>query len=251
MAENWKLAALGGLGGAAVAVIIVLIMASTGTLPFSREASDARIHDYLMSHPDILVDMTNKMQADQAAQEDAARQVAVDKIGVKAFFDPKLAFVTGPATAKNTLVEFFDYNCPYCRASLPAVKKFYDKHKNDTRFAFIEFPIKGPNSVVAARAAIAARNQHDKYLKFYFALMDEQELATPDLIFSVARKAGLDVDRLKKDMMDKSVDASIKAAHDLAIASKIDGTPAFIINGHMREGAINDTILNELGKQHR
>jgi protein-disulfide isomerase len=59
------------------------------------------------------------------------------------------------------------------------------------------------------------------------------------------------VDRLKKDMMDKSVDASIKAAHDLAIAAKIDGTPAFIINGRMREGAINDTILAKLAAEHR
>ncbi|MGN6149324.1 MAG: DsbA family protein [Rhizomicrobium sp.] len=250
MTENWKLAALGGLGGAAIAVVIVLVMAATGTMPYSRDASDARIREYLMRHPDILVEMSNKMQADQAAQEDAARQVAVDKIGLKAFFDPKLAFVTGPVNAKNTLVEFFDYNCPYCRASLPAVKKFYDKHKHDTRFAFIEFPIKGPNSVVAAHAAIAARKQPDKYLEFYFALMDEDELATPDLIFSVARKAGLDVDRLKKDMADKSIDASLKAAHDLAIASKIDGTPAFIVNGRMREGALNDTILNELIRHH-
>jgi protein-disulfide isomerase len=250
MSENWKLATLGGLGGAALAVVIVLAMAATGSLPYSRSASDARIREYLMRHPDILVDMSNKMQADQAAQEDAARQIAVDKIGLKAFFDPKLAFVTGPANAKNTLVEFFDYNCPYCRASLPAVKKFYDKHKNDTRFAFIEFPIKGPNSVVAAHAAIAARKQPDKYLKFYFALMDEDELATPDLIFSVARKAGLDVDKLKKDMTDKSIDASLKAAHDLAIAAKIDGTPAFIINGRMREGALNDTILSEMIRHH-
>ena len=250
MTGNWKLAALGGLGGAAIAVVIVLIMASTGTLPVSREASDARIHEYLMRNPEVLVDMSNKMQADQAAQEDAARQTAVDKIGLKPFFDPKLAFVTGPANAKTTLVEFFDYNCPYCRASLPAVKKFYDKHKNDTRFAFIEFPIKGPNSIVAAHAAIAARKQPEKYLKFYFALMNEEELATPDLIFSVARKAGLDVDKLKKDMMDKSVDASIKAAHDLAIAAKIDGTPAFIVNGRMREGAINDTILAKLAADH-
>jgi len=250
MPENWKLAALGGLGGAAIAVIVVLILAATGTLPVSQSASDARIHEYLMRNPTVLVDMSNKMQADQTAEEDAARQKAVDKIGLKAFFDPKLAFVTGPADAKSSVVEFFDYNCPYCRASLPAMKKFYEAHKKDTRFSFIEFPIKGQNSIIAAHAAIAARKQPDKYLKFYFALMDEQELATPDLIFSVARKAGLDVDKLRQDMMDKSVDASIKAAHDLALAAKIDGTPAFIINGRMREGAINDTILSKLAGDH-
>jgi len=249
MANTWKLVALGGLAGAALAVAIVLILSATGTLPYSQSATDARIHEYLMRNPAVLVDMSNKMQADQSAQEDAARQLAVNKIGLSRFFDPKVAFVTGPSHAKNTLVEFFDYNCPYCRASLPAVKKFYDKHKNDTRFAFIEFPIKGQNSVVAAHAAIAARKQPDKYLTFYFALMNEQELATPDLIFSVARKSGLNVDKLKKDMADNSIDTQIKAAHDLAVASKIDGTPAFIINGKMREGALNDTILNEMIRQ--
>jgi protein-disulfide isomerase len=251
MFENWKLAALGGLGGAAIAVVIVLILAATGTLPVSHAASDARIHDYLLRNPGILVDMSNRLQADQAAQEDARRQRAVDKIGLKAFFDPKLAFVTGPTDAKITVVEFFDYNCPYCRASLPAMKKFYSVHKKDARFAFIEFPIKGENSIIAAHAAIAARKQPDKYLAFYFALMDEQDLATPDLVFAVARKAGLNVEKLKQDMMDKSVDASIKAAHDLAMAAKIDGTPAFIINGRMREGAINDTILSKLAGEHR
>jgi protein-disulfide isomerase len=251
MFENWKLAALGGLGGAAIAVVIVLILAATGTLPVSHAASDARIHDYLLRNPGILVDMSNRLQADQAAQEDARRQRAVDKIGLKAFFDPKLAFVTGPTDAKITVVEFFDYNCPYCRASLPAMKKFYSAHKKDARFAFIEFPIKGENSIIAAHAAIAARKQPDKYLAFYFALMDEQDLATPDLVFAVARKAGLNVEKLKQDMMDKSVDASIKAAHDLAMAAKIDGTPAFIINGRMREGAINDTILSKLAGEHR
>jgi protein-disulfide isomerase len=249
MTGNWKLAALGGLGGAAAAVIVVIVMAWTGALPVSRTASDARIHDYLMRNPSILVDMTNRMQADQDAADEAARQLAVNKIGLKRFFDPKVAFVTGPADAKKTVVEFFDYNCPYCRASLPAVKKFYDAHKRDTRFAFIEFPIKGENSTIAAHVAIAARRQPDKYLKFYFDLMGQNDLATPDLVFEVARKAGLDVAQLKQDMMDKSVDQAIQAAHDLASAAKIDGTPAFIVNGKIREGAINDTILDELAKR--
>ena len=82
---------------------------------------------------------------------------------------PRIAFVTGPADAKKTLVEFYDYDCPYCRASLPAVKKFYDAHKNDTRFSFIEFPIKqlhGESAVLAARASLAARRQPDNYMDF-------------------------------------------------------------------------------------
>lgn len=251
MDNGWKHAALGALGGAALAVVIVILLAAGGLLPGA--SSDARIHAYLMAHPSILVDMTNKLQADQDANDDTARQVAVDKLGMKAFFNPRIAFISGPANAKTTLVEFYDYDCPYCRASLPAMKKFYAAHKNDTRFAFIEFPIEslhGPGAVLAARASLAARNQPAKFAAFYFALMSEDGALTDDLLYADARKAGLDVDRLKKDMNDPSISTTLAAGHNLAVAAKIDGTPAFIINGRMHEGAVDETLLNQLAKQH-
>ena len=88
------------------------------------------------------------------------------------------------------MVEFYDYNCPYCRASLPAVKKFYEQHKNDTRFSFIEFPIKGPESIVAAAAALAARLQPDKYLALHFALMNETDPVNEAMIYADAAEGG-------------------------------------------------------------
>jgi protein-disulfide isomerase len=242
--EGWKYAVTGGLGGAALALAVVFGAAKLGLLP----ASGPAIHDYLLAHPEILVDMTNQLQSDEQTQSDNARQAAVDKLGPKAFFNPKVAFITGPANAKTTVVEFFDYNCPYCRASLPAVKKFYETHKKDTRFAFIEFPIKGPQSTVAARAAIAARKQPDKYLAFHFLLMNEEDLVDDDLLYADAREAGLDVSKLKADMTDSSIDLAIAAAHTLAAAAKVDGTPAFIVDGKMREGAVDDAILKKMTK---
>ncbi|HEY5338977.1 MAG TPA: thioredoxin domain-containing protein, partial [Rhizomicrobium sp.] len=242
------IAALGAFGGAALALIVVFGVAALGMMPNPNR--DEAIHAYLVSHPAVLVDMSNAMQAQQEASDDAKRQNAADKLGTKAFFDPRVAFVTGPADAKITMVEFFDYNCPYCRASVPAVRKFYAAHKNDARFAFIEFPIKGANSTIAARAAIAARNQPDKYLKFHFLLMNEEDVVTPDIIIADAKKAGLNVDKLKQDMTDKSVAAAIAASRNLATAAKVDGTPAFIVNGHMREGAVDDAALNQLAQQH-
>src|ERR1700691_1416408 len=109
MKEGWKYAAGGGLGGAVLALALVFGAARFGLLP----ASGPSIHDYLMAHPEILVDMTNKLQSDQQTQSDNAQQAAVDKLGMKAFFDPKVAFVTGPKNAKASLVEFYDYDCPY------------------------------------------------------------------------------------------------------------------------------------------
>ena len=176
----------------------------------------------------------------------SAREAAVAKVGLKAFFDPKIAFITGPANAKTTLAEFFDYNCPYCRASVPALKKFYEAHKNDTRFAFVEFPIKGENSELAARAAIAARKQPDKYLAFHFLLMDEHDAVTPDIVFADAKKAGLDLGKLSADMKNPEVDKTIKAAHALAEKTGINATPTFILNGRVRPGAIDDKMLTQM-----
>jgi protein-disulfide isomerase len=244
MKDQWKSAAVGGLGGAILALAVMFGASHFGLLPGS---SDKAVHDYLMAHPEILVDMTNKLQETQDTSEDTERQAAVDKLGQKAFFDPRLAFVTGPANAKTTVVEFFDYNCPHCRKSLPAVMKFYNAHK-DARFAFIEFPIEGPQSVVAARAAVAARKQPDKYVAFHFALMGEPGMVDEDTVYADAQKTGLDVAKLKADMKSSQIDLALAESHTLAQAAKIDGTPAFIIDGKMHEGELYDDDIRKLTK---
>src|ERR1700730_13092629 len=189
------MAAIGGVAGALVALVIAFGSAALGLQPFAAANANA-VHAYLISHPEVLAEMSDRLQAKQDNDEEASRQAAVNKLGLKAFFDPKVAFVTGPANAKTTVVEFFDYNCPYCRASVPAMKKFLVSHK-DARFAFIEFPIKGPRSMVAARAAMAARKQPDKYVAFHFALMSQDGPVDEDIVYAVARQNGLDVNKLK------------------------------------------------------
>lgn len=243
MTEQWKTAAAGGLAGAAIAIAVVFGAASLGLVP----GNDRAIHDYLMSHPGIIFDMQNKVQAEQDAAQHTAQQTAVDKLGLKAFFDPRIAFVTGPANAKTTIVEFFDYNCPYCRASVPALKKFYDTHK-DARFAFIEFPIKGPESTLAARAAMAARRQPDKYLAFHFMLMGEETIVDQSLLLADAQKAGLNVPQLEADMKDPKIDLALAKSLSLAKAANVDATPVFIVNGQIREGAVDDDILGKMAK---
>jgi len=248
MKRDWRIIAASSLAGALLALAVIFEFGWAGLLPLNKQATEQTIHDYLVSHPDILVDMTNNLQAEQEAKTEKERQAATDKLGVKAFFDPRLAFITGPANAKSTVVEFFDYNCPYCRASVPALKKFYEKHKNDTRFAFIEFPIKGADSVAAAHAAIAARKQPGKYVAFHFALMSEKDYVDEKAVMDVAKKSGLDIAKLESDMKDPAIDSEIDAVHKLADAAKIDGTPAFVINGKMREGALDEKLLEKMAK---
>lgn len=242
-----KLALLSALGGAAIAVTVMLAAAMLGLFP--QRLDGAQIRSYLLAHPEVLVEMQVKLEEKDAENTAREQRSALLAINRKAFFDPKIAFLAGPADAKQTLVEFFDYNCPYCRASLPAVKKFYEAHKNDTRFSFIEFPIKGPDSIVAARASLAARKQPDKFLAFHFALLGEESLVTEEVIFADAAKAGLDVAKLKADMQSKEIDRAIDTSHKLAISAKIDGTPTFIVNGRLRPGLVDDDDLKDLIKQ--
>ena len=246
MKENWTIAAIGGAAGACVTLVFAFAATNLGWPPFMAANANA-VHTYLVSHPEVLVEMSNRLQTQQDAQEDSSRQTAVNRIGLKAFFDPKVAFVTGPANAKTTVVEFFDYNCPYCRASVPALKKFFVAHK-DARFAFIEFPIKGPGSMVAARAAMAARNQPDKYVAFHFALMGQDGPVDEKAVYDVARANGLNIDRLKSDMQSPAIDRALAGAKTLANAANIDGTPAFIVNGRIREGAMTDDTLKAMTK---
>lgn len=239
----------GALGGALLAVVIIFAAAQNGMLPMPAgmaaggAVSGDAIRTYLLAHPGLLSEVNDKYQAQQEAEQDKASAQALKKIGLNAFFDPKIAFITGPANATKSVVEMYDYNCPYCRASLPTVEKFYQQHKNDTRFAFIEFPIKGPDSIVAAKVALAARNQPDKYLALHFALMAETVPVDSQILMQDAQKAGLDLVKLKADMEKPEINAAIDASHDLAKKAGIDGTPTFIVNGVMHPGAVDDAAL--------
>ncbi|HTW35053.1 MAG TPA: DsbA family protein [Rhizomicrobium sp.] len=244
MNSQWKFAALSGLCGAVAALVLVYAGSSFGFLP----ANGPGIHAYLMAHPEIVADMTNKLQQEQDDADNLASQQAVDKLGVKAFFNPHIAYITGPANAKRTVVEMFDYNCPYCRQSFPYIKKFYAQHKNDTRFAFIEFPIKGPDSTFAARVALAARKQGDKYLALHFALMGETDHVDANMILADAQKVGIDMNKLQADMKSPEVNLGISESLALAQAAKVGGTPFFVINGRIRPGALDEDTLKQMAK---
>jgi protein-disulfide isomerase len=232
----------GAIGGAVLAVAIVFTLAQNGQLPIN----DRQMQTYLMLHPELAPAMMGRAQALDDQKQAAAQTAAMQKVGQKSFFDPAVAFVTGPSDAKTSMVEFYDYDCPYCRASLPAVKKFYDAHKNDTRFSFIEFPIQalhGPSAVLAARASLAARHQPAHYMDFHFALLGEEGSVTQAMIDADAAKAGMDVARLNADMADPGIDKSLKSSIALAHKVGVDGTPTFVLNGKFHPGALDDDTL--------
>jgi protein-disulfide isomerase len=232
----------GAVGGAALAVAIILVMAQNGLMPIN----DRQLQTYLMLHPELAPAMMGRAQQLDDQKQAAAQAAAMRKVGQSAFFDPAVAFVTGPANAKTSLVEFYDYDCPFCRASLPAVKKFYNAHKNDTRFSFIEFPIAdlhGPSAVLAARASLAARRQPEHYIDFHFMLLGEEGQVTEDMIYADAAKAGMDIAKLKTDMTDPAIEKTLSSSIALAHKVGVDGTPTFVFNGKFHPGAVDDDTL--------
>ena len=230
------------IGGAMLAVAAILVMAQAGLMPIN----DGQMQTYLMTHPDLVPAMMARSQLLDDQKQAAAQAAAMKKVGQAAFFDPAVAFVTGPANAKTSLVEFYDYDCPFCRASLPAVKKFYDAHKSDTRFSFIEFPIAdlhGQSALLAARASLAARRQPEHYMDFHFTLLGEEGQVTEEMIYADAAKAGMDVNKLKTDMTDPAVQKTLTSSIALAHKVGVDGTPTFVLNGKFHPGALDDETL--------
>lgn len=245
-----KFVAAGALAGACFALVVMFGSFALGLVP--QRLNGAEIRSYLLDHPELLVEMQLKLEEKDASATAREQQAALLAIDRKSFFDPRIAFVSGPANARNTFVEFYDYDCPYCKASLPAVEKFYAEHKGDTRFSFIEFPLPslhGPSATLAARASLAARRQPDKFIAFHFALMREDASVTEDMVFADAAKAGLDVAKLKADMADPDIDDAIAISRKLAISARIDGTPAFIVNGRIVNHQVDRDDLRNLIQQ--
>jgi len=237
-------------GGALFALGALTTSAVLGRFPIvSATADKGRIeqvvHDFLIAHPEILAEMSNKLDVQQAATAEKARNDALSAVGVAALTDPNVAYVAGPKDAKVTVAEFFDYRCPHCKASMAAMKHLLDSGQK-VRIAFIERPILTPDSLWAAQAAVAARRQGDKYVPFHFALMATAGELPKDRILDIAKNAGLDVARLEKDMADPAVLDSIKQSNGLADKLHFDGTPTFVINDKIIVGELTDAELQTL-----
>ena len=172
-----------------------------------------------------------KRDAEAAALADQAIQRHRDEI----YSDPE-APVAGNPEGAIVLVEFFDYRCGYCRRVGPTLETLLAEN-DDLRLVFKEFPILGPESMLAARAALAARAQ-GLYEPFHWALLGADGPFDLDHILGLARSVGLDDERLARDMEDPAVDALIDRNAVLANVLGIRGTPAFVVGDRMIRGAL-------------
>ncbi|MCX7126078.1 MAG: DsbA family protein [Gammaproteobacteria bacterium] len=186
------------------------------------------IHDYLVNDPQVLVEASQALQAQQEKKMEAGAMTAISA-NKSALFDDALSPTLGNKTAPATVVEFFDYQCGHCREMAPQIEKLISQDKN-LHVVFKELPIFGGMSALAAKAALAANMQPGKYYAFHDALFASQGPLTEASIMAIAQTTGLNVVTLKKDMNSPEVSKEIRANFQLAQELKVMGTPTFVIS---------------------
>jgi len=208
-----------------------------------KEALDELIRDYIMRHPEVIMDSLQAMQEREELAKRRQQAARVAQLSEAIENDPGDPVIGNPK-GDVTLVEFFDYQCGYCKRMLKPLIEFAQADGN-LRIVMKEYPILGPASMTAARASLASRKQ-GKYEAFHIALMGLRGRLTEPAIFQAAAEVGLDTDQLQKDMTTPEVTGHIQKARELADALSIRGTPAFVINGTVVPGAMGGEQLLDL-----
>jgi protein-disulfide isomerase len=245
MALNWKKSRY-----LAVSVFVLGLSSAAASDDITAEsppqsASDVRaiVHNYILAHPEVLIEslrLAKQKQEDEAA---AATKTFIAAHKEELLADPKSP-VLGNARGDVTVVEFFDYRCPYCRQAEPLLQKLINDDPN-VRIVQKQLPILGPTSVIAARAALAADKQN-KHLSIHNALMSQKASLDEADILHIAEGLGLDVLRLKTDMASPAVNAEITANIRVAKQLGLTGTPAFIVGSELIPGATDLATLKSL-----
>jgi protein-disulfide isomerase len=241
------LAILSALIGAAAALAVMMELDHRAAKP-DEAALRQIVRDTLTTEPQLVMGALQALDQQRQAASDSARMAAVAANKDAIYADPNSPSI-GPANASVTIVEFFDYRCPYCKRVAPDIASLLASD-SDLRIVYKEFPILGPESLVASRAALAAQRQ-GKYREMHEALIAHQGEFTDDEILAIAQNAGLDVEQLKTDMNDPAIMDQLKQVHNLAQALKIDGTPAFLFGAHFVGGAISVDQMKQLIQQAR
>jgi len=208
-----------------------------------RQQIESVIHDYLMGNPSVLMEALRAAENKRNRDADAK---AIEVLGDRRseIFDDPATPVGGNPHGDVAVVEFFDYRCPYCKQVEPSLMTLLNQDQ-ELRLIYKEMPVLGPQSDVAARAALAAHRQ-GKFETFHAALMATKGQVTDDTVYAIAASAGLNIDALKRDMVAPEIDWALKANLALAEALNIRGTPGFIIGDHIAPDALDFDTLKKM-----
>ena len=198
-----------------------------------------------MENPEVILEsvdrLRNKMQENTETNDKFLEENFMQMAN-----NPIIPFM-GSDNPKVTIIEFFDYNCGYCKKSLDAIRELL-RSEYDLKVSFRDYPILSPSSKIAAQAALAAKEQ-GKYFLLHSALMSLQGNLDENKIYSTAESLQIDIIKLKEDMNKPEIKKILEDNEDLARKLNIRGTPTFLINGKLYAGALElnklKTIINQ------
>lgn len=234
--------ALRFLAPLAVSVAIAGVPAISKAQEFSKTQKgeiEKIIKDYLTANPELLEEMSAELQKRQAVAEAAKHKAAVEKNADTIFKSPR-GVVIGNQNGDVNFVEFFDYNCGYCKK---AMADMLDLMRTDQKLRVVlkEFPVLGPGSMEAAQVAVAVRMQDPtgkKYFDFHQKLLGGRGQADKARALAAAKEAGLDMAKLEKDLASPEVKATLEENFKIAEDMGLNGTPSYVIGKDVVIGAV-------------
>jgi protein-disulfide isomerase len=235
------------LAAAAISVAgVTAASAQTFSEP-QRGEIEKIVRDYLLKHPELLQEVMAELEKKQQTAEAEKARSAI-KTHAEALFNSPRQVTLGNPQGDVTFVEFFDYNCGYCKRALGDMTALMGKDPK-LKVVLKEFPVLGPGSVEAAQVAVAVRMQDKggkKYMEFHQKMLLGRGQADKTRAMAVAKEIGLDMTRLEKDLKSDEITASLQESAKLAEALGLNGTPSYVIGSDVVVGAVG---LDALGKK--
>jgi protein-disulfide isomerase len=220
------------------------VMAEAGLTNTQRKQIEDLIKDYLVKNPEVLLEAQNALEA-KMDKIQAERVAGAIKSNAAEIFRPASSPVVGNAKGDVTVIEFFDYNCGYCKRAFGDLARLVDRDKQ-VKLIMKEFPILSKGSEEAAKVALAARMQ-GKYWEFHRAMIEAPGQASEATSLRIAEKLNLDMAKLKKDMGSAEVKKEIDDTRALAAKLGIQGTPHFLVGDRIIPGA-PENLFEQMSK---
>ncbi len=242
----------GGLWVRCMALVLLAGMAVVPKVALADEFTESQraalgplIRDYLVHNPEVLQEAMTELDRRQKAAEETRRQSVIGQNKAE-IFSSTIGTVVGNPQGKVTLVEFFDYNCGYCKRALDDIAKLM-KSEPELRIVLRDFPVLGPGSVEAAQVAAAVRNQlkGDAFWQFHNRLLLSRGSVGKAQALAAAKDSGVDMDLLAKDQTNAAIKAGLEGTMKLADALNLTGTPSFVIGQDVVVGAVGYTELKD------
>lgn len=208
--------------------------AETAFTDGQKKSIEALVRNFLTQHPEILLEMSSELERRQTAAQQTVRDKAIAE-NAAAIYHEQDALVAGNPKGDVTIVEFSDYNCPYCKRAFNDVLKLMETDSK-VRIVLKEFPIFGEQSVGAARVAIAAQKQ-SKYFDVHSGLLKSGGRSSEATALRIAETLGLDMEQLKRDMKAPEIMSTIAKTRGLAEKLGIQGTPFYLVGDRIVPGA--------------